>query len=59
MPFTEEEKTVRGERNFARTVQFLMKARIMQRSAALFGVLESPLAPQETKVFPTTSDFDV
>jgi len=38
MPFTEEEKTLRGERNFARTVQLLMKARIVQRSAALFGV---------------------
>ena len=46
MPFTEEEKTIRGERSFARTVQFLMNARILQRSAALFGVGESPLAPR-------------
>lgn len=46
MPFAEEEKTLRGERNFAGTVQLLMKARIVPRSAALFGVGESPLAPR-------------
>ena len=46
MPFAEEEKTVRGERNFARTVQLLMKARIVQKNATLFGVGESPLAPR-------------